>query len=117
MRTQHCKCRQCGKRYIYEYGGDKGYDTELCSSLCDGIEIGMKRRQKDFDAREKQWKEVVWELSEHLKLEVRRCHCDDALDGHYCCWCNKRHNLIEAALALLNEPQPQEDKSHDDDEV
>lgn len=66
----------------------------------------------DYDTREQQWREVVRELHEHLKLEVRHCNCEDAPDGHFCLRCNKRLDLIGAGT-LLNEPQPQEDKSHD----
>ena len=64
----------------------------------------------DYDAREAKWKEVVRELHEHLKLEVRHCNCEDAPDGHFCLRCNKRLDLIGAGT-LLNEPQPQEDKT------
>ena len=34
-----CTCRQCDKSYLYN--ADVGYDRELCSSLCDGIERGI----------------------------------------------------------------------------
>lgn len=38
-----CTCRVCKKSY--EYGGpeQKGYYTELCGPMCDGVEQGMRR--------------------------------------------------------------------------
>lgn len=39
-------CRVCQKDYVYD--NDRGYDRELCSPMCDGIEAGRARRDREL---------------------------------------------------------------------
>lgn len=39
-------CRVCHKDYVYD--NERGYDRELCSSMCDGVEAGRASKEREL---------------------------------------------------------------------
>ena len=71
----NCKCEVCGLNY--EYDEDRGYSPEECSSFCDGVRTGMKRKQKEIDR--------LRATLESIQSSAGSDGCTHSGDGHAYC--------------------------------